>query len=240
MKITYIAHSGFFVQTEEVYLLFDYYRGEIPELPAGSRLFVFVSHRHEDHFNPEIMKLSTRYQVTYILSYDIRLNAYGMRKYDITEDMKKNIVSMRYGEEYGIDEIKIWTYKSTDEGVAFLVQAGEKFLYHAGDHNWWHWSGESKQYNNNMAAIYKRGIEMLNRTMQQQNAKLDVAFLPLDPRLEDSYYYGMKYFLENVKCKDVFPMHFSTNSLCQKQFVEEYGYADKVHILEREGCSVYL
>ena len=32
MKITYINHSGFLVETENCYYVFDYYKGEIPRL----------------------------------------------------------------------------------------------------------------------------------------------------------------------------------------------------------------
>ena len=46
MKITYLRHSGFLVELEQVWLLFDYYRGEIPEFPKGKKGYVFVSHRH--------------------------------------------------------------------------------------------------------------------------------------------------------------------------------------------------
>lgn len=55
MKITYLRHSGFLVELEQVWLLFDYYRGEIPEFPKGKKGYVFVSHRHIDHFNKEFL-----------------------------------------------------------------------------------------------------------------------------------------------------------------------------------------
>ena len=49
MTITYINHSGFFVELDTVCLLFDWWKGELPELP-DKPLLVFVSHRHADHF----------------------------------------------------------------------------------------------------------------------------------------------------------------------------------------------
>ena len=57
MKVTYIGHSGFLVETSGCSLLFDYYQGEIPRLRQDKPLFVFVSHRHSDHFNPEIFSI---------------------------------------------------------------------------------------------------------------------------------------------------------------------------------------
>ena len=72
MKITYIAHSGFLVELVETAFLFDYYEGTIPEIGKEKALFIFSSHRHPDHFNPEIFKLAEgRKNVTYVLSYDI-------------------------------------------------------------------------------------------------------------------------------------------------------------------------
>ena len=38
MKITYIAHSGFLAELEHTILLFDYYQGELPELPDEKML----------------------------------------------------------------------------------------------------------------------------------------------------------------------------------------------------------
>lgn len=40
MKIRFIGHSGFYVELEEMNLLFDYYRGELPEIDRSKPLFV--------------------------------------------------------------------------------------------------------------------------------------------------------------------------------------------------------
>lgn len=50
MKITYIHHSAFLAETEHACLLFDYFKGSLPKLPEGKRLYIFASHRHPDHF----------------------------------------------------------------------------------------------------------------------------------------------------------------------------------------------
>ena len=49
MKITYIGHSGFFVEMEDACFLFDYYKGTIPETDGNKKMYVFVSHRHHEH-----------------------------------------------------------------------------------------------------------------------------------------------------------------------------------------------
>ncbi len=52
MKITYINHSGFLIETKDCYYIFDYYKGELPLLDKEKEVIVFCSHFHKDHFNP--------------------------------------------------------------------------------------------------------------------------------------------------------------------------------------------
>ncbi len=42
MKITYINHSGFLVETENCYYVFDYYKGEMPRLDKSKEAIVFA------------------------------------------------------------------------------------------------------------------------------------------------------------------------------------------------------
>ena len=50
MKITYIGHSGFSVEYDNVVFIFDYYRGKLPAFDRKKKIYVFVSHAHFDHF----------------------------------------------------------------------------------------------------------------------------------------------------------------------------------------------
>ena len=54
MKVTFLGHSGFAVQAGSLLLIFDYETGELPLEDGIERLIFFVSHRHQDHFNPAI------------------------------------------------------------------------------------------------------------------------------------------------------------------------------------------
>ena len=56
MKVTYIHHSAVSVETEHSILLFDYFKGELPDFDPGKPLFVFASHFHEDHYSPVIFE----------------------------------------------------------------------------------------------------------------------------------------------------------------------------------------
>lgn len=222
MKITYLGHSGFMVELHDSCLVFDYYRGEFlqnREDLKQKKWYIFSSHSHADHFNPKIMELMCESpNVTYVFSKDIE------RKLKFHKELVegRNICYMRRDEEIRLNDIEIKTFHSTDKGVAFLVKAEGKLLYHAGDLNWWHWEGESAQYNNDMAARYRREVGKIRETVEGKDGMIDVAFLPLDPRLFGAYYMGMKYFLENVKTVHVFPMHFWDEPGVQDKFLQEY------------------
>lgn len=194
MKITFIFHSSFTVELEESILIFDYYgEGKLPKLPAEKQVFFVNSHGHPDHFKREILRLREQYpNAVYILSRDIRVRQ---------EERREWIHSVRAGMEYDFGRLHVRTLKSTDMGVAFVTETEGKRIYHAGDLNWWHWEGEDKAWNNNMAANYKREIDKL------AGQTFDAAFVPLDPRLGEAYYLGMKYFLEKAGAKALFPMH---------------------------------
>ena len=57
MRVTFLAHDGFFIELDQVCLLFDWWKGVLPPL-SDKPLLVFVSHRHEDHFNPAVFTLA--------------------------------------------------------------------------------------------------------------------------------------------------------------------------------------
>ena len=74
MKITYIGHSGFFVEMEDACFLFDYYKGTIPETDGNKKMYVFVSHRHHDHYNEEIFRLQEKFGIYNILFLQMYMN----------------------------------------------------------------------------------------------------------------------------------------------------------------------
>lgn len=198
MKITYIHHSSFLVEMNQVAFLFDYFEGQLPEI-LDKPLVIFSSHRHGDHFSPVIFELADQAeQVVYVLSDDI------WRK-RAPQELRRRILFMGPDEEASINlppAIHVRTMKSTDEGVAFLVECGGKRIYHAGDLNDWVWSGEPEADNLRMSENYNRELEKM------KGNHVDVAFVPLDPRQEGDFYRGMDGFMRTVGADVVFPMHF--------------------------------
>ncbi len=212
MKVTYIHHDGFLAECRDRYLLFDYYRGAIPEMDPEKPLYVFASHRHGDHFNEDIFQLANRYpKVQYILAKDIWMSR-------VPESLRGRTIRMGWRKQEEMDGMVIRTLKSTDEGVAFLVEVDGMTIYHAGDLNDWRWNEESDQWNEAMHQKYMKEITGL------AGEKIRCAFLPLDPRQEEWYWLGMDEFMKTVGAETVFPMHF-------------WGDFDVIRRLKEEPCS---
>ena len=230
MKVTYIGHSGFLAETEEGYLLFDYYKGSLPQTDPEKELFVFVSHAHYDHYNREIFRLrGTGRRVRFILSSDVPVRE---------EDRADDLVTAGPGEELEIDgSCTVRTLRSNDEGVAFLVHFGERTFYHAGDLNWWHWEGEPEEYNRGMRRSYQSEINKL------QGEKIDAAFVPVDPRLGEQYAWGIDCFMKRTDTRYVFPMHFWGNfGVYDRLMLEKCteDYRERIVKISREGETVCL
>ena len=202
MKVTYIYHSGFSVELKECVLLFDYYKGKLPQWGKGKTIYVFASHKHQDHFRLEIFDLAKEYpKVHFFLGNDIKLNEKYLERNHIQPFVKGQITNIGNNKNILFDNIEIISLKSTDTGVAFVVKAEGRSIYHAGDLNWWHWEGEPYPFNENMERDYKKEIDRIH------GMHFDAAFVPLDPRLGKAYGWGMDYFLENTRAAKVFPMH---------------------------------
>ena len=78
MKITYINHSGFLIETKDCYYIFDYYKGELPPLDKKKEVIVFCSHFHKDHFNPVIFKILDDMGMTCLLYTSDRCRRYSL------------------------------------------------------------------------------------------------------------------------------------------------------------------
>ena len=56
------------------------------------------------------------------------------------------------------------------------------------------------------------------------NRTLDLAFVPVDRRLKENSILAIDFFLNNIKVKEVFPMHFGSN----------YKYIDDLKIVNKK------
>lgn len=213
MKITYIDHSGFAVETEKSVYIFDYFKGELPDIPADKPVIVFASHSHPDHYNPRVFERLDEKGVEpsrmkAVLGKDIREN-----KYPEGVPVMKARAHMSFSLE---DGTLVDTLLSTDQGVAFLLTTSEGVIYHAGDLNDWYWEGEPDQDNRTMTGRYRAEIDRI------EGREVDIAFVPLDPRQEKDYARGILYFLKKVPAKYVFPMHYWDKPQIMENFMREY------------------
>lgn len=240
MRITYLAHSGFMVVDDDVIMVFDYFRDPshsvVKELEKHPDLPVvfFVTHHHEDHYNDEIFNLAQNHKRVYILSNDVeardtnsRLAIQGMSPGDIVEDILGGLTVKAYG--------------STDEGVSYLVttKTGKK-IFHAGDLNNWHWNQENTPREAAEAEAAFRKV--LNRIASEMPA-VDVAFFPVDVRQGKDFAVGATEFVETIRVKDFFPMHFDGDYKVACDF-GIYPFHHKVdttfHCLHEPGESIAL
>lgn len=200
MLITYIGHSGFLAELKQSLLLFDYYEGPLPEAFPEKNLFVFASHRHPDHFNPEIFRLAEGRETPtfFILSDDI-----WERR--VPKERLAKTLRLKPDADISFEGLEIRTLKSTDEGVAFLIRTEGKTIYHAGDLNDWRWPGEPESFNLKMQSDFQNCLEPL------RGMEMDAAFIPLDPRQEAYYSLGFDYFLSLTAWEKgrtrIYPMH---------------------------------
>ena len=204
MKLTYIHHSSFLLEFASGALLFDYTEGDLPPLDPKLPLYVFSTHVHADHFSQGIFSLSDRVEkAQYLLSFDIPNTKIPKGKKELVRFLDSNAT-------YEVDDLKVSTFKSTDEGIALVLEVEGKSIYYAGDLNHWHWEGEPDWWNLQMAKDYLAEIEKLPK-------RLDLAFVPVDPRLGKSFDLGAQQLLAHSDVALLVPMHFWGDfSVCAK------------------------
>lgn len=201
VKIEHIFHSCFLVETENYQLVFDYYKGDISL--KDKKTIVFVTHGHEDHYNKEIFKWRDNIaDINYVLSSDIDI-------------VSKDIYGISPYEELILDDIKIKTFGSTDLGISLLINVDNVDIFHAGDLNWWYWNSDSQEEKLDMENSFKKEISNI------KGPNIDIAFFPVDPRLESAYSLGGEYFIKQVKPKYFLPMHFGDNFYVTRDLIHK-------------------
>ena len=233
MNVTYIFHSSFLVETKECYYIFDYWKGNLPALDVSKPVFVFSSHSHADHYNPEIFGLLRSLgmrRIIAVLSKDIPQKHWPDSLQPVTEAELAAFPDMLHSQTEACPAVKAYhsqkyelpfhthveTLLSTDSGVAFLVTCPDGTIYHAGDLNDWNNPETPEQERRQMTGSYRASVNKL------KGKAIDIAFLPLDPRLKECYADGFLYFLENIDARQVFPMHYWEQPEIIRQFLEKY------------------
>lgn len=209
MKVVYLDHSGFLVETSpERVLVFDYYNpkaapgggGVVTEgqVRGADKSALLLSHSHWDHWCREAVALPFG---RVLLGGEFPADVHGVR--------------MRPGDVFTGDGMVVRAFGSTDEGVSFLVDADGARIFHAGDLNLWHWEEESTaQEVREATEWFERELEAL----RPYAGTLDAAFFPVDPRMGANTARGAERFLEVMRPRVMIPMHCQGDAGLARRF----------------------
>lgn len=212
MRVTFIHHSCFLVEVDDKVLIFDYFdgnrvkgfefKGKIPEYEPDTKIYMFASHSHQDHYDMDILRWADKYEnIKYIFSKEIRISPNFLIKHDIDPKVRERVTFVKENSNYIVDDLEIKTLRSTDSGVAFYVSTNKATIFHAGDLNDWRVEGAGDLINSRMKKAYRHEIDKLKKL------PINVAFVPADPRMIAHQFDGFEYFLEVTDAEYVFPMH---------------------------------
>ena len=219
IRLTYIFHSGFVVETAAGILVFDYWLDLANVLPkclsrrGGRHVYVFASHFHEDHFTKDIFgwKQSLGSDVTYILSKDILKHSRA--------DKGEADVWLAKGGTWADENIQVTATGSNDSGVSWIVETGGNRIFHAGDLcNWYaRFLADGNKYRQPYSEELGEDIDPVAEEKRflgelkgiQKIAKgFDLVMFPVDGRIGNGYTLGARQFIERFQVGMFVPMHF--------------------------------
>jgi len=153
--------------------------------------------------------------IKYILSDDIRIYKH------------KNFYFTKEDDSFELDNLKISTFGSTDLGSSFYINTENKNIFHSGDLHFWHWEDDTPEEEKSMYDAYIFQLERIKKL-----DRIDIAFVPVDPRLGVNTLEGVELFYKILKPKIIIPMHFSDDYSQMKNFIEKFKYNDDVKVTE--------
>jgi L-ascorbate metabolism protein UlaG (beta-lactamase superfamily) len=132
ISIKWLGHAGFQIKAEGKTIYVDPYEGEYSEKAD----LILVTHSHLDHCDPSKIK-KVRQSNTVIIAPE-----------DCAPKIGGEVKSLKLGQESAVDKIRVKAveaynnkrfrspgnpFHSKGFGVGYLITAGEKTIYHAGD-----------------------------------------------------------------------------------------------------------
>ena len=236
MKLTYILHSSFLLETEDCTMLFDHYRGNCPVIDAKKPLYIFVSHSHDDHYSKRIYAIAQDYLdadgvgVTFVLSKDVPVKHLSL------DDARVASCRLKPHDKWKDDLLSVFTLKSNDLGLAFSIHVknGAHFanIFFAGDLNAWNWDGDEEDMA--LIRIYHKELSLI------KDMTYDLALLPLDPRLKENMMQGITDFFDVCGCNTmhIAPMHcWGDYAIIERarEAKDRYPYMERLLVIRREG-----
>ncbi len=198
MKLYFLAHSGIAAEMSDRILLFDVWRdplGHTQELAKTDKdMYFFVTHAHEDHYLRVLGKVYGERAKAFILSHECDGYSFPAEKTYFAAP----------GDHIPMADMDIMTYGSTDTGGSFAVTAPEGSIYHAGDLNWWHWTGDPDADNFEMREMF------FGELAKMHELQAEVVCFPVDNRQGPAEEWGIIEFLQalpRVPSKLLVPIH---------------------------------
>lgn len=230
-SVWYLGHSGWAVKTKNHLLIFDYSpMGSkstelsisngyvIPSEIKDQNVFVFVSHAHADHYDPEILDWENSIEnITYIFGWKLR------------EHLKSKIYIVEPRENKRVGGLEILSIYHEFDGIpesAFLLKVDGLVIFHSGDH------GSTGEVLN---PVFKDNIDFLAKNANG----IDIAFISqFGSKKGDAVNRGDLYTIEKLKPRVTFPMHRGGGERLYKKFAQEAtenGAKTKFYCAEKRG-----
>lgn len=247
MQVIFLHHSSFLVEVDERVLIFDYFAGDrvngysftgrIPTYAEDTQITVFASHSHADHYDLDLLRMAEHYpKLRYVFSGDIRISPNFLSKHGIDPAVREKVLFVKPNRTYEWDGLRIDTLRSTDAGVAYYVDAHGVSIFHAGDLGDWSMDHAGDLINGKAHREYRHQIRKLARR------PINLAFVPMDPRLGTHQADSLDYFLQVTDAEYVFPMHMwqdYSGIAAYKKRVSNRSFAERIVETEREN-QVFL
>lgn len=205
-KVTYLDNAGFIVKTENVFLVFDYYRDPAhklvkelhnnPELPV----IFFASSPHTSHYNVDIFNLAQNHKRVYIAAGQV-VSRIG--------DTEENTATLTAGDK--IENVlntgvTVEAFASTESGVSFVVTTAEgKVILHGGDLAPYHLDEDASK---SKEQAMKSKFETTVKRIAAAYPEINLAFLAVDPLVGADYADGARFLLTNANVENFVPMHY--------------------------------
>ena len=229
MKLTYIFHDCFVLETDNAIIVFDYWKDPvsrnyqnpvfIQKADKCKNLYVIVSHHHKDHYVKDIFNWGEKFsKVKFIISKDIHKYSRYLFSSDTVyrgpKPSEENVKVLKPGETYQDNIVKIEAFESTDIGNSYVVEIEGKRFFHAGDLNAWIWKDEStKEEVEKAESDFKKILDKI----KIKYPGFFMAMFPVDPRLGTDYFEGAKIFNDYFKIEYFLPMHFTLSENAEER-----------------------
>ena len=250
MRLTYLFHSGFSLETDTCLLVFDYWMDPARVMPrlleSDKPLYVLASHFHEDHFSPRIFTWKEqRPDITYILSKDILKHRRACRE---AAD-----AWLAKGAAWQDKCIRVTATGSTDSGVSWVVEVGDRRIFHAGDLNNWYARFLTEDYRGGLVHSEEFGMDIDPareekrylgelKDIRKVAEGFDLVMFPVDGRIGNGYTRGARQFIERFRVGLFVPMHFVACGFESAWRMQEFTDAQDIRFwrIGRAGESVEL